>query len=87
MWLESKKESFTYRWRGGQVYLEPGKPVQLPDYRAMRLVSRHPGKVRQIHRLATEVKPLLRTAPTPPPTPRQEVQEELPFTSREEIGE
>ena len=37
---------FTYRWPGGEVHLEPGKPIDLPDDRAQRLLSKAPGKVR-----------------------------------------
>lgn len=38
--------SFTYRWPGGEVHLEPGKPIDLPDDRAQRLLNKAPGKVR-----------------------------------------
>ena len=37
---------FTYRWPGGEVHLEPGKPIDLPDDRAQRLINKAPGKVR-----------------------------------------
>ena len=40
--------SFTYRWPGGEVHLEPGKPIDLPDDRAQRLLSKAPGKVRMV---------------------------------------
>ena len=39
---------FTYRWPTGEVRLEPGKPVDLPDDRAKRLLSKAPGKVRMV---------------------------------------
>ena len=37
---------FTYRWPGGEVHLEPGTPIDLPDERAQRLLNKAPGKVR-----------------------------------------
>ena len=39
---------FTYRWPGGEVHLEPGTPIDLPDDRARRLLDKAPGKVRVI---------------------------------------
>lgn len=39
---------FTYRWPGGEVHLEPGKPIDLPEARAQRLLSKAPGKVRVV---------------------------------------
>ena len=39
---------FTYRWPTGEVRLEPGKPVDLPEARAKRLLDKAPGKVRMI---------------------------------------
>jgi hypothetical protein len=38
--------SFTYRWPGGEVHLDPGTPIELPDERAQRLLNKAPGKVR-----------------------------------------
>ena len=37
---------FTYRWPGGEVHLEPGTPIDLPDERAKRLLIKAPEKVR-----------------------------------------
>jgi hypothetical protein len=37
---------FTYRWPGGEVHLEPGTPIDLPDERAQRLLTKAPLKVR-----------------------------------------
>lgn len=39
---------FTYRWPTGEVRLEPGKPVDLPEARAQRLLNKAPGKVRVV---------------------------------------
>ena len=39
---------FTYRWPGGEVYLEPGTPIDLPDERAKRLLSKAPNRVRVV---------------------------------------
>jgi len=46
MRLEAIGIAFTYKWPGGEVHLEPGKPIDLPDERAQRLLSKAPGKVR-----------------------------------------
>lgn len=40
--------SFTYRWPGGEVHLEPGKPIDLPEARAKRLLDKAPDKVRVV---------------------------------------
>ena len=48
MWLEATGKAFTYRWPGGEVHLEQGKPVDLPDARAKRLLSKAQGKVRAV---------------------------------------
>ena len=48
MIIECIGDPFTYRWPGGEVHLEPGKPIDLPDARAQRLLSKAPGKVRMI---------------------------------------
>jgi hypothetical protein len=39
---------FTYRWPGGEVHLAPGKPIELPDARAKRLLAKAGDKVRAI---------------------------------------
>lgn len=48
MTVECVGPAFTYRWPGGEVHLEPGKPIDLPDERAKRLIEKAPGKVRVI---------------------------------------
>lgn len=48
MRVEGVGPAFTYRWPGGEVRLEPGKPIDLPDERARRLIEKAPGKVRVI---------------------------------------
>lgn len=48
MIIECIGSPFTYRWPTGEVRLEPGKPVELPDARAKRLLDKAPGKVRVI---------------------------------------
>jgi hypothetical protein len=37
---------FTYRWPGGEVHLQPGTPIDLPDERGQRLLNKAPEKVR-----------------------------------------
>ena len=51
MTIECIGSSFVYTWPGGEVRLEPGKPVDLPDERAKRLLAKAPGRVRVVHRL------------------------------------
>jgi hypothetical protein len=46
MLLEAVEKPIIYRWPGGEVRLEPGKPVPLPEDRARRLLAKAPGKVR-----------------------------------------
>ena len=46
--LECMGPAFTYRWPGGEVRFEPGIPVDLPDDRARRVLSKAPGRVRVI---------------------------------------
>lgn len=48
MIVECIGQAFTYRWPGGEVHLEPGKPIDMPDERAKRLIEKAPGKVRVI---------------------------------------
>ena len=43
MIIECIGSPFTYRWPTGEVRLEPGKPVDLPDARAKRLTRQGPG--------------------------------------------
>ena len=46
MLIEAVTKPLTYRWPGGEVRLEPGKPVRLPDDRARRLIEKAAGRVR-----------------------------------------
>ena len=39
-------QPLTIRWPGGEIRLEPGKPVELPDERAGRLLERAGNRVR-----------------------------------------
>ena len=48
MIIECIGPPFTYRWPTGEVRLEPGKPVDLPEARAKRLLDKAPDKVRVI---------------------------------------
>ena len=48
MWLEATGNPFIYRWPGGEVKLEQGKPIDLPEERAKRLLDKAPGKVRVV---------------------------------------
>ena len=48
MTIECIGSPFTYRWPTGEVRLEPGKPVDLPDALAKRLLDKAPDKVRVI---------------------------------------
>lgn len=46
MIIECIGEGFVYRWPGGEIHLKPGRPIDLPDERAQRLLSKAPGRVR-----------------------------------------
>jgi hypothetical protein len=48
MMLEATDKPIRYCWPGGEVRLEPGKPVELPESRAQRLLDKVPGKVRVV---------------------------------------
>jgi hypothetical protein len=52
MRIEAIDKHMCYRWPGGVVQLEPGKPIELPDARARRLLDRAPGRVRIVAELA-----------------------------------
>lgn len=39
MKIEAVGRAFTYRWPGGEVRLEPGKPIDLPADRATKLLA------------------------------------------------
>ncbi len=53
-------ELLTYRWPDGEVRLEPGRPVSLPDERARRLLAKAEGKVRAIEPAGQPVQEQLR---------------------------
>ena len=44
--IEAVEEPVTYRWPGGEIQLEPGCPVYLPESRALKLLAKAQGKVR-----------------------------------------
>lgn len=48
MLIEATVKPLTYRWPQGEVRLEPGHPVELPDDRAQRLLEKAPGRVRAV---------------------------------------
>jgi hypothetical protein len=48
MRVEATRNPFVYRWPGGAVRLEPGKPIELPDARGKRLLNKAGDKVRAI---------------------------------------
>ena len=48
MRVEVIGRALAYTWPGGRVVLEPGKPIDLPDERAKKLMKRCPGRVRLI---------------------------------------
>ncbi len=45
MWIEALKP-LTVRLSEGDLHLQPGKPVDLPEYQARRLLKKASGKVR-----------------------------------------
>jgi hypothetical protein len=48
MLVEAIGKPMCYRWPEGEVQLVPGKPVDLPEARALRLLEKAPGKVRLV---------------------------------------
>lgn len=48
MRVECVGKGFVYIWPGGEVRLEPGKPVELSDERAMRLLRKAGNRVRLV---------------------------------------
>ena len=46
MLIEAVGEPVTYRWPSGEIQLEPGCPVYLPESRALKLLAKAQGKVR-----------------------------------------
>lgn len=55
MKVEAIGEPFVYRWPGGEVRLEPGKPVELTSERAEKLLARAYGRVRAVEAAETVV--------------------------------
>ncbi len=51
MWIEALKP-LTVRLSEGDLHLQPGKPVDLPEYQARRLLKKASGKVRIVAFLA-----------------------------------
>lgn len=48
MKIEAVGKAFLYQWPGGAVRLEPGKPIDLPPDRAVKLLARAGDRVRQV---------------------------------------
>ena len=48
MLVEAIDKAMCYRWPDGEVKLVPGKPVDLPEARALRLLQKAPGRVRMV---------------------------------------
>jgi len=48
MLIEAVNHPILCRFPGGEIRMEPGKPVDLPKARALRLLDKAPGKVRMI---------------------------------------
>lgn len=48
MKVEATGHGFIYRWPGGEVHLEPGKPIELPPERAKRLLMKAGTKARLV---------------------------------------
>jgi len=41
-------EAILYRWPQGEIQLQPGQSIDLPEDRALRLLTKAPGKVRAV---------------------------------------
>lgn len=48
MKVECVGKGFVYTWPGGEIRLEPGKPVELSDERATRLLRKVGARVRLV---------------------------------------
>ncbi len=48
MLIEAVKKPIRLKWPTGEVRLDPGVPVDLPDEQARKLLERAPGKVRKV---------------------------------------
>lgn len=44
MLIEAIGKPLTYRWPGGEVYLEPGEPIDLPDDRGATATQQSAGE-------------------------------------------
>jgi len=58
MTVECVGAPFTYRWPDGEVHLSRGRPVDLPDDRAARLLAKAPGWVRVVEPMKRRAGPL-----------------------------
>jgi len=48
MLIEATENSLTYKWPGGEIRLEPGKPINVPTQRAARLLAKVGDKARVV---------------------------------------
>lgn len=48
MKLEAIGKPFTYQWPGGQIRFEPGRVIDVPEDRAVRIMAKVPGRVRPV---------------------------------------
>lgn len=63
MWVEAINGPLRYRWPGGEVLLEPGRPVDLPDERAEKLLKKAVGKIRRVQAAEKTMKTVGLTRP------------------------
>ena len=57
MLIEAVERPITYRWPGGEVQLEPGRAVDLPEDRALKLLAKAQGKVRLVSPTGSAMEP------------------------------
>ena len=48
MLLEAVNRPIRYTWPEGQLRLEPGKPIEVPDDRGQKVLAKCGGKVRKV---------------------------------------
>ena len=48
MLIEATERPFIYQWPGGEIRLEPGRPVSLPDDRARKLLARVGSRAKEV---------------------------------------
>lgn len=48
MRLEAIGKPFTYQWPGGRIRFEPGRVIDVPEDRAVRIIAKVPGRVRPV---------------------------------------